>query len=86
MEVWFGPFRQTVCVGECDAAAHQSLTFFVVVIGNRGEGVEHKRSELCILIGPTALGHLNTGVCGSARELVQGVFHGGLTPSLRACQ
>ena len=82
---------QKSCVGECDGAAHQSLTLFVVVIGNRGEGVEHKRSELCILKGLTALDHLNTGVCASALvtedrtgELAQGVLHGGLTPSVPA--
>ena len=79
---------QKSCVGECDGAAHQSLTLFLVVIGNNGEGVKHKRSELGIFMGLTALGHLNSGVCTPwalvaedwTGELMQGVLHGGLTP------
>ena len=74
-------------MGECDVAAHQSLALSVVVVSNNSQAVHHKSTELGVLVGLTALGHLNTGVSASALlakdwtgELVQGVLHGGLTP------
>ena len=53
-------------VGECDVTTHQVLTLLVVVVGDHSEAVHHQSAELGVLVGLTALGHVNTGASASA--------------------
>ena len=88
MTIWKRAIQKSG-VGKSDRLVHELLALNVVVVGNKREGIDDQGGQLSIFMGFTALGHLNTGIGTSAlvaqdgaRELEEGVLHGGHTPSI----
>ena len=74
-------------VGESHRLGHELLALKIVVVGDRGEGVKDESGEFGVIMDLAAFSHLNKGVGASAlvaqdgaRELEQGVLHGGGAP------
>jgi hypothetical protein len=74
-------------VGKSHRLGHELLALKIVEVGDRGEGVKDQCGQLGVVMDLTAFSHLNKGVGASAlvaqdgaRELEQGILHGGSAP------